>query len=328
MSFFLEINPKNLDKHANTNKKFRFFEKLLYLPNIIKNILSHPLNKDQKLKSLLRFFLFQFELRLFNKKKKFKWIDSTYLEVSLGDSSLVSNYYLGLYEFESMAFILHSLKKEYLFVDVGANLGSHSILASSVVGSETIAFEPNEDAVKKIFKQLEINDIESKVKVKKLGIGDKVDNLYFTNNRDALNRVAIPNKDKSFIKTEISTLDLEINTTKKIIMKIDVEGFEMNVLKGANELLKSDKLLAIVVEINGFNRNYGFNEKDIHNLILSYDFIQYYYNPFTREIKKELTSDIYSDKDDFIYIKKYDEIANNCKNSKKRVLHLNKNLLI
>lgn len=328
MSFFLEINPKNLDKHANNKKKYRFFEKLLYLPNILKNIFNHPINKNQKIKSILRFFLFQLELRFLTRKKKFKWIDSTSLEVNLGDSSLIANYYVGLYEFESMGFILHSLKKEYLFIDVGANLGLYSILASSVVGSESIAFEPNLNAFEKICKQLQINNIEKKVLVKNIGIGDKTGKINFTNNRDALNRVALPDKDKSFDEVDISTLDLEIKKTKKIILKIDVEGYEMNVLKGAKKLLESDRLLAIVIEINGFNRDYGVDEKDIHNLILSYDFVRYYYNPLSREVKKKINVNSYKDVGDFIYIKNYEEISNNCKNSKKRVIHQNKNLLI
>jgi len=329
MSLFYEINPDNLDKHADKNKKFRFLEKILYLPNIVKNIVNNPLNKNQKIKSIIRFILFQIELRIFKKKfKKFKWIDETYLEVNLGDSSLISNYYCGLSEFESLGFIMHSLQKDYLFIDVGANLGSHSILASSVVGSETIAFEPNKDSIKKINKQAQINKVESKITIKNLAIGDKKGKVYFTNNRDALNRVALKNKDLNVEEIDISTLDLEVNTNKKMVLKIDVEGFEMKVLKGSSQLLNSDKLLAIIIEINGFNRNYDVLEKDIHNLILSYDFIPYYYNPLNRLLEKKLNFNIYNEKGDFIYIKNINQIAYNCKNSKERIFHINKNLMI
>ena len=64
------------------------------------------------------------------------------------------------------------------------------------------------------------------------------------------------NKDLNVEEIDISTLDLEVNTNKKMVLKIDVEGFEMKVLKGSSQLLNSDKLLAIIIEINGFNRNY------------------------------------------------------------------------
>ncbi len=41
-----------------------------------------------------------------------------------------------------MSFVLHFLRNTDLFIDVGANLGAYSILASSVSGARTIAFEP------------------------------------------------------------------------------------------------------------------------------------------------------------------------------------------
>ena len=235
-----------------------------------------------------------------------------------------------MYEFEISSFIIHSIKKDYLFVDVGANLGSHSVLASSVARCNSIAFEPNKEALKKFERQLQINNIEKFVQIKKIAIGNKKGEVLFTNNRDALNRVAINGKDNSYEQVQVSTLDLEIESNKKIVLKIDVEGFEMNVLKGANNLLSSDKLLAIIVEINGFNRNYGIHEKDIHNLILSYNFHPYHYIPLERKLIKmnlELLKKNYHPKD-YIYIKNIDEISFNCAKARKRVLHTAKGFLI
>ena len=49
------------------------------------------------------------------------------------------NIYCGLQEFEEMAFLLHFLRKDDLPLDIGANIGSYTILAASSVGARTMA---------------------------------------------------------------------------------------------------------------------------------------------------------------------------------------------
>ena len=63
----------------------------------------------------------------------------------------------GLCEFDEMGFVLHFLRSEDLFVDVGANVGAYTVLASGVIGARTIAFEPNPST----FKYLERNIAEN-----------------------------------------------------------------------------------------------------------------------------------------------------------------------
>ena len=54
---------------------------------------------------------------------------------------------------------LHVLRKNDLFIDVGSNVGSFTILASKVVGANTIAFEPVHNARERFKKQIELNSI-------------------------------------------------------------------------------------------------------------------------------------------------------------------------
>ena len=53
------------------------------------------------------------------------------------------NIYAGLHEFADMAFTLHFLRPDDLFLDVGANIGSYTLLASGVCKARTISFEPD-----------------------------------------------------------------------------------------------------------------------------------------------------------------------------------------
>ena len=58
------------------------------------------------------------------------------------------NLYVGLHEFEEMAFLLHFLRRGDLFADVDANVGSYTILAAVAVGTEAIAFEAGKSALR------------------------------------------------------------------------------------------------------------------------------------------------------------------------------------
>jgi len=325
MFFFKKITPVNLNKHA-TSSYLRIFRKFLFLPSILYNIYFHPLNKKNKILSIIKFFFFQIEMRIFKKKKIFKWVENSLVEVSLGDSSLIGNYYTGLIEFEPMSFLLHAHKPDYIFVDVGSNMGSYSILASAVIGSRSIAFEPNNEAYLKLIRQAKINNITHLISVKNIALGEKKEQIFFTNSRNELNRVAIPGLDTNDLeRVKSSTLDSELDIKNYFIMKIDVEGFEMNVLKGGKHILKSKNLLALIIEINGFNKFYGIDEKDIHTLLLKYGFFLYAYDPFKKKFKRLdiLKNNINIKRSDFIYIKNIKKIYSNVITSEKKIFHSN-----
>lgn len=71
-----------------------------------------------------------------------------------------------------------------------------------------------------------------------------------------------------------------------MLLKIDVEGFEHEVIKGAANLLNSDNLKAIIIELNGSGMRYGFSDEKIHGELISFGFVPYLYDPFERKIKR------------------------------------------
>lgn len=76
--------------------------------------------------------------------------------------------YMGLHEFENMAFLLHFLRKEDLFFDIGADIGSYTILASGHVGAHTFAFEPIPSTFQSLANNVAINRINDSVIEKRL----------------------------------------------------------------------------------------------------------------------------------------------------------------
>jgi hypothetical protein len=80
--------------------------------NIIRLIISHPLNKGHKFQALRRFFLWQIISRVYNHPILLPFTDkSSYLCWS-GLTGLTGNWYYGLMELEEMSFLLHFIRDE------------------------------------------------------------------------------------------------------------------------------------------------------------------------------------------------------------------------
>ncbi len=99
--------------------------------HILKFVSSHPLTRDHKLKAYFRVLNWQLRSRL-SSEICMPWIAGTKLVVKRGMTGATGNIYAGLHEFADMSFLLHFLRPNDLFVDVGANVGSYTVLASGV----------------------------------------------------------------------------------------------------------------------------------------------------------------------------------------------------
>jgi len=222
--------------------------------------------------------------------------------------------YSGLMEFEDMMFLIHALKSSEIFVDVGANAGAYTVLASKVVQAHSIAFEPILETANILKDQLQINYIEPIVTLNNVGVGDKEGTLSFTNNKDTMNRVSLIDEVENVTQVKVTTLDDELAKNNKYFLKIDVEGYEANVIEGASELLKKDCVSAIIIESNGSGGKYGYDDKDIHKTLADYGFIAISYDPFSRALTK-LDDDKIQPVGNTIYIKDISVIAERCRTS-------------
>lgn len=251
----------------------------------IKWILDSPLNKHRKLKSFWIFVKWQLVSRIFPDVHKFDWVYPAKMYVNKSEASVTGNLYCGLMEFEEMSFLLHYLRSEDLFVDVGANSGSYTILASAVQGCSVISFEPVHKSYSRMIKNVELNRVEHLVDLRNKAIGAEVGRALISSNFDSMNRILVNNvRNEDAISVEISTLDREIQRIPKII-KIDVEGFESQVLAGAKELLKNENLHAIIIELNGSGKNYGFIDSTIADTLVKSGFKAVSYDPWSRNLR-------------------------------------------
>ncbi|MDH5377647.1 MAG: FkbM family methyltransferase [Gammaproteobacteria bacterium] len=246
-------------------------------------IVNHPLNREQKLRSIIRFVKWQIQSRLVPGVAIIDWINGSKFFAKKGEVGITGNIYTGLHEFSDMGFLLHFLRDGDLFVDVGANVGSYTILACSAVGANGIAFEPVPSTYRRLVDNIQLNHLEKKVKCLNKGVGSNQGVVDFTSEENATNHALSPSEEcKNKVTVEITSLDSGLHGSDPSLIKIDVEGYESEVLEGAKKTLKNRKLNAVIMELNGSGDRYGFDESQLLNLMISNDFSPYTYDPFNR----------------------------------------------
>jgi FkbM family methyltransferase len=183
------------------------------------------------------------------------------------------------YKYEpEIEFLLQKLKKiNFLFMDVGANFGYWSVLISSKKYNkkEVIALEP----LKSNYNYLKKNMLDNKnrFKVSNIGIGEKkkYSKIYYSNETSNVGASMYKgsNKKINYQIIKIDTIDniLLNEKRKKYVIKLDVEGNEINAIKGAKKTLNKDCL--IIYEDHGSDK-FHLNSK----YLLKKNFFIYYFD--------------------------------------------------
>lgn len=253
--------------------------------DVLKFIMNHPLNRSNRLGAAKRFLKWQIASRLLPYPVVYPFIGNVKLIVWKGMTGATGNVYTGLHEFEDMSFLLHLLRQGDLFADIGSNIGSYTLLASGHRGAETFAFEPIPTTYANLKNNVIVNHLEDRVSVHNIGLGAKPGKLKFTNGLDTMNHVV--NDDDHSVMTlevDVDTLDNVMGGRSPLLMKVDVEGFETDVLNGAAAILEDQALKAIIIELNGAGTHYGYNEDDIKAKLKALGFEPYRYEPFKRQL--------------------------------------------
>jgi FkbM family methyltransferase len=280
----------------------------------IKTVLNHPLNKKRKLKALLTLFKRGIVIRLHKYPMIYPFVENVSLVVDPGMSSAELQIYTGLYDTNEMLFVMHYLRPEDTFVDVGANIGVYSVLASGITGAKSLSFEPIPSTFANLKRNIHYNNLQDKSELFNLGVGDKQETLIFSNSLDAINHVI---NDKTFggpvTEVPVDSLDNLLAAKNINLLKIDVEGFEANVINGALKTLERPELKIIIMETNGLSDQYEFGQNYIHDKLLSLGFLPYNYFPAQRKLTK-ITD---TNPENTIYIRDLSFVENRIKTARK-----------
>ena len=195
-----------------------------------------------------------------------------------GLALVVSHY--GTYEELEAKIMKEKIKVGNIVVDVGANIGLHTLNMARIVGNtgQVFAFEPDPSNFKILGKNVKVNNYKNIILEQK-AVGDKHGRatLYHADN-PGMHRIFPQTKQaKGQVQVELTSLDkyfIDSNLADKInFIKIDVEGLEFSVLKGMKNILKNNKKIKILFEFMPKNTmEAGFTPIKVLNYLTSYDF--------------------------------------------------------
>lgn len=144
-------------------------------------------------------------------------------------------------------------------IDIGAFIGDHTIAYANKVGNDgkVIAFEPNPEA----FECLEHNLSKfSNVELRKEALSDKSGKVSITK---VPTNAGMTYVDKKKGKIKCITLD-SLNLEKVDFIKIDAEGFEHNILKGAEQTIRKYKPTMVIEIVNDYLLKNGTSNNDVY----------------------------------------------------------------
>ena len=163
-----------------------------------------------------------------------------------------------LYERETTLFFRRWLRSGDRVIDVGANVGYFTMLAAQMVGDEGAvhAFEPNPRVVSLLHKSVALNGFRRRVRVTDKAVSVQTGSLSFFSPTDPGNTyeaTVVKRDDIPLCSLEVASVSLDdyavSNAVERVrLLKIDVEGAEVEVLYGAQQLLRKSRPEAVICE--------------------------------------------------------------------------------
>lgn len=256
--------------------------------SLLRFVAGHPLNSGQRVRALVRLARWQLGSRLLAGDVVHEWVNGSKFLVRSGETGLTGNVYAGLQEFAEMAYLMHVIRPDDLFVDVGANVGSYTLLACAAAGGRGVAIEPVPATFHRLLQNMRLNHLESAVQSYNLAIGSAPGELRFSCDMDVGNRVLADGEVREGgISVPVTTLDVLLKDQSPTLIKIDVEGYESPVVAGAEQTLRKASLHSVIMELNGSGERFGFDERRVFEAMADHGFGAYTYLPQTRQLELE-----------------------------------------
>tara|TARA_Y100001960_G_scaffold289297_1_gene329037 strand:+ start:1463 stop:2275 length:813 start_codon:yes stop_codon:yes gene_type:complete len=145
------------------------------------------------------------------------------------------------YEKDFLIYLDNFVKPNDCILEIGANIGNHTVYWGKMRNAQHIyCFEPIAKTFKRLQKNIEINNLQSKTTLFNKAAGkENTAGVIDSFNMSNIGATSIKSSKEGDL--EIVRID-DMKFNHKIdFVKIDVEGFEVDVLEGMVELLKQDK---------------------------------------------------------------------------------------
>lgn len=260
----------------------------------------------------------QDEWLLFSRKKRAIWWEKQigkkefiFFELQPGlkmklyfDSILSREIYCGTFERMERQFLVDYLREGDIFVDVGANIGMFTLIASKRVGAKghVFTFEPCSKAYSRLGENIDLNSLENVTCLQSALSdlsGEHPMNVSL-NGYDAFNSFVKPTAGHSFTVETVYTKKWDdfakehSLTGRVILMKIDVEGWESHVLSGGLDFFSRQDAPVLQIEFTEeASQSAGTSCRSLYRQLEALGYQMFIYEPKTRKLIPDPLRDRY-----------------------------------
>jgi FkbM family methyltransferase len=257
------------------SKIYNFFLKIIRKKNIIEFLSKNNIFFIKKLRNLYYKKISLDEKYPYNYfKKKFGKQKNALINIDINDPSHIGQIIDPFWEVKVFD-IYNKLKKNIIFIDIGANIGCHTIFFLKYMRcKKAIYIEPNAKCHALFKSSIKLNNLKKCIILNKAVSNNRFVNLKVYSNNSGGGSIVnyFGNKEKSrvyksnyeqFNNYKVKSISLQdilkkyTNKKDNIIIKIDAQGFETEILKNflhLNSFLKRN-ILNVLYEVNDFELN-------------------------------------------------------------------------
>jgi FkbM family methyltransferase len=184
-----------------------------------------------------------------------------------------SIFFKGTYENGTMKIMTDVLNKGRAFIDIGANIGLMSLHASRIMGNrgKVLSFEPLLSTYNILLQNISLNKA-SNIEAINIAVGSTngIVEIFDNSKIRGASSLINTNQTQSSHRVPLKSLDtyLDEDPIESITcLKIDVEGWELEVLKGAAKTLSGSDAPICIIECSLLHPTFGGDIQDIYNLL-------------------------------------------------------------
>ncbi len=255
-------------------------------------------NKNvNRTKALLNYFIWQL-IKIFNFFPQKIKVSNSIIEIRNKKLSLEGGtkiYTQGMYDFNNMSLIKFLLDSGIVYMlDIGTNIGIYSIIASEAITSKVYSFEPHPYTFDILKEQIRLNSRSNIFPINK-AVSNSNEMVSFTNDAgSSINKILNQTTGNSIQIESCKISDFcNENRVSPEIVKIDVEGFELDVLQGFGNKLSEVKVFLIEI---------SENHDKVHSILTDHNFD----GPYSFDFKLKTFSNYSTSKsiEDPVYLNK------------------------
>lgn len=210
-------------------------------------------------------------IKLANVKLAVRSIQGSLMILDLSDKGIHKDLYLnGIREPQATRYLQSILESEWVVVDIGANIGYYALQEARVV-QKVIALEPTPASFKVLETNIDLNSYDN-IEAHELAIGDCVGEVAFEISRACNWNSVAPLRRKGTLSVRMETLDRLLDGHKVDFVRMDVEGYEMNALKGMKGVLRYNKPRMFIEVHRDKLKDYGSSQRELLEYLASFGY--------------------------------------------------------